>query len=124
MKKVLGCLLFGLSMISYAQDNLILNVASDDPSFEVVLPSNPTTGFQWSVIRFDKTFLTLSNSVYEKPKNNLIGAGGQMHFRFALQQGKSYPKSTEIVLKYARSWEASGATVKKVTVNFVKNGGI
>lgn len=98
-----------------------MQVNVNNPNFVVTLPSNPTTGFQWQVVNFDKNLLILSNSTYENPKTKLIGAGGQMHFTFALQKGKSYPESTVIVLKYARPWEPETATVKKIKVNFVKN---
>jgi inhibitor of cysteine peptidase len=121
MKTVIsGLLLLGFSMMAYANDNLTLNVNVDKPGFEVTLPANPTTGFQWSVVHFDKNLLTLSSSNYERPNTNLIGAGGQMHFTFMLQKGKSYPERTEIVLKYARSWEPESATEKNVVVNFIK----
>lgn len=123
MKIVFGCLLLGSSMMVYANENLTLDVLTNSSSFEVMLPANPTTGFQWSVVRFDKNLLILSKSSYERPKTNLIGAGGQMHFIFTLQKKQGYPASTEIVFKYARSWEPASATVKNVTVNFVKTGG-
>ncbi len=123
MKTVLGLLLLSFSMMIHADDNLTMNVNVNDPSFIVTLPANPTTGFQWSVVRFDNDLLTLRSSAYERPKTNLIGAGGQMHFTFARQKGKSYPDSTVIVLKYARSWEPDTATLKSIKVNFIKTDG-
>lgn len=77
MKRVLGCLFFGISTMSYANDNPTLNVNVSSPSFEVTLPANPTTGFQWSVVQYNKKLLTLSNSSYEQPKTKLMGAGGK-----------------------------------------------
>ncbi|MCW8443980.1 protease inhibitor I42 family protein [Fluoribacter gormanii] len=123
MKTVLSLLLLGFSTTIQANNNLSMNVNVNDPSFVVTLPANPTTGFQWSIVRFDKDILTLRSSTYERPKTNLIGAGGQMHFTFAKQKGKNYPESTIIVLKYARSWEPNTATLKSITVNFVKTDG-
>ncbi|CAM2993984.1 secreted protein [Legionella steigerwaltii] len=123
MKTALGLLLLSCSMMASANDNSTMEVNANNPNFVVSLPANPTTGFQWKVVHFDKNLLTLSSSTFERPKTNLIGAGGQMHFTFALQKGKSYPASTVIVLKYARSWEPETATVKKITVNFVKTDG-
>ncbi|ARB91686.1 protease inhibitor I42 family protein [Legionella longbeachae] len=122
MKRVLSCLFFGISTMSYANDNPTLNVNVSSPSFEVTLPANPTTGFQWSVVQYNKKLLTLSNSSYEQPKTKLMGAGGQMHFIFTLQKGVNFPQSTEIQLKYARSWEPSSATLRNIKVNFVKTG--
>ncbi len=110
-------------MMTYANDKLTLDVNVSSPNFEVTLPANPTTGFQWSVVHYNKKLLTLSNSYYEQPKTKLIGASGQMHFIFTLQKGKNYPASTDILFKYARSWEPSSATTRNIKVNFVKADG-
>lgn len=123
MKTVLGCLFFSVSMMTYANDNLTLDVSPNSSSFEVTLPANPTTGFQWSIVHYDEKLLTLSHSSYENPKTKLIGSGGQMHFIFTVQKRKSYPEHTNILFKYERSWDPSGTSMKNVTVNFVKTGG-
>lgn len=119
MNAFLGFLLLGFSMMTYAGDDLSINVHVKDPSFIITLPANPTTGYQWSVVHFDKNLLVLSSSKFAKPKTNLIGAGGQMHFVFTLKKSKHYPASTQIKFKYARAWELKSAIVKNVTVNFV-----
>lgn len=120
MKALLGCVIFSFALISCASNGLSLNVDANASSFVVTLPANPTTGFQWSVVRFDKNLLKLTSSTFEKPKTNLIGAGGQMYFTFSLQKGKSYPVSTKIQFKYARSWEPGSGEMKNVTVHFIK----
>lgn len=121
MNRVLGFLLLGFSLIANAGTNLELNVDAKQSSFVVTLAANPTTGYNWSVLEFDKNLLTLTSSQYQKAKNKLIGAGGQMLFTFALNKGKSYPHSTSMTFKYARSWDANSATLQKVTVNFTRN---
>ncbi|HAT1797296.1 TPA: protease inhibitor I42 family protein [Legionella pneumophila] len=118
MKKLLSGLLMGFSILACANNDVVINVSSKDPSFIVSLAANPTTGYQWSVVKFDKNLLTLSNSIYEKPKTNLIGAGGKMLFIFNLNKGKTYPAQTKMVFKYARSWEPESGTIKNVTINF------
>ncbi|KTD67666.1 secreted protein [Legionella santicrucis] len=123
MKIIFGCLFLSFSMMTYANDNLTLDVNVSSPNFEVTLPANPTTGFQWSVVHYNTKLLTLSNSSYERPKTKLIGASGQMHFIFTLQKGKNYPASTDILFKYERSWEPSSATMRNIKVNFVKTDG-
>lgn len=120
MKMLLSWLLMGFSVLSYANNDVVMKVSSKDPSFVVSLAANPTTGYQWSVVKFDKNLLTLSNSIYEKPQTNLIGAGGKMLFIFNLNKGKTYPAYTKMVFKYARSWEPDSGTIKKVTINFVE----
>ena len=119
MNILLGVVLLGFSIIANAGDDLSMNVNSSDTSFVVKLASNPTTGYQWKVVQFDKDLLTLSSSQYQRPQTNLIGAGGQMFYTFTLNKGKSYPKKTKMVFKYERSWEPNSGMVKNVTVNFV-----
>lgn len=106
-----------LSLIGHT-DSLTVNVNKKHTSFVVNLAANPTTGFQWTVVSYDKTLLTLSDSRYQKPNTQLIGAGGHMLFTFTLNKGKAYPKSTDLVFKYARPWEKSSGTLQNVTVNF------
>lgn len=120
MKIILGCLLLSLSIIANAGDDLSMNINSNETSFVVTLSANPTTGYQWSVVQFDKSLLTLSSSQYQRSQTNLIGSGGQMLFTFTLNKGKSYPSKTTMQFKYARSWEHNSGSVKNVTVNFVK----
>lgn len=119
MKGFLSCLLWGFSILVYASDELSMDVSVKDSSFVIILDANPTTGYQWSVVQYDKNLLTLTASNFEKPKTTLIGAGGQMHFTFALQKNKTFPANTEIKLKYARSWEPKSATFQNVKVNFI-----
>lgn len=121
MKLLLSYLLLAMSLIACANNDQSLNVSIKKSSFVVSLPANPTTGYQWSVVEFDKNLLTLSSSHFENTKTDRIGAGGQMHFIFLLKPSKNYPNNTEIKLNYARPWEKNSGTAKSVTVNFVKN---
>lgn len=117
MNKVLGlclCFLMGLST-AHAQ---ALTISSDQRQFTIPLAANPTTGYQWSIVTYDKQLFTLKNATYQSPKTKLIGAGGTMLFTFALNKGQSYPKTTKMVFNYARSWEQGKGTVKTVTLNF------
>lgn len=118
MNRFLGSLLLIFSICAQANDNLSLSVSPSQNSFVVKLKANPTTGFQWNVIQFDKQLMSLTSSQYQKPQSNLIGAGGQMLFTFTLNKLKNRPEKTNIVFKYARSWEPDGSTIKKVTIHF------
>ncbi|RUR12364.1 protease inhibitor I42 family protein [Legionella sp. km772] len=120
MKFLTSFTLMIASIFAHADDSISMTVPKNQPSFVVNLAANPTTGFQWSVVHFDKDLLALSSSVYQQPDTKLIGAGGRMLFTFSLNKGKAYPQSTELTFKYARPWEKDGsATVQKVTVKFV-----
>jgi inhibitor of cysteine peptidase len=123
MNILLGYVLLAFSIIANAGsagDDLTMNANSSQSSFVVQLAANPTTGFQWQVVNYDKKLFSLISSHYQKAQTNLIGSGGQMQFTFTLNKGKSYPEKTKMLFKYARSWEPETSTLQKVTVNFVK----
>jgi inhibitor of cysteine peptidase len=120
MKLMLSGFLFLLSMSTYAVDSVLIMVDPTHPQFVVSLPSNPTTGYQWSVKNYDKNRLTLLTSRYVGPKTKRIGAGGVMTFTFAPMMGKSFPKQTLMVFTYARPWDPSSGTQKKIRIHFVK----
>jgi inhibitor of cysteine peptidase len=124
MKLLTGLAMMMFAVLAHADDPMSMNVSKDQSSFVVNLAANATTGFQWSVVEFDKDLLTLSSSVYQRPDTKLIGAGGRMLFTFSLNKGKTYPKTTDLSFKYARPWEKEDTgTVQKVTVNFIEPNG-
>lgn len=106
------------SWLVYAQKTQILHVSRVTPVFDVILPANPTTGYQWTVNHFDALRFKLTSKHFVSPQSKLIGAGGQMVFSFQLQKGKSYPKQTELSFRYAQPWNPPSATTTKVTVIF------
>ena len=118
MKLMLGCLLSLCSLFAYSADTLTINAKSNQ--FVVTLPSNPTTGYQWTATRYNKNLFHLLTSRYKAPQSKLMGAGGQMTFTFALNKGKSYPQQTPMVFTYARPWESKNGTVKPITIRFIK----
>lgn len=120
MRTILGSLLlfWGALATAAASDPMTVNVDPKQSKFQVTLSSNPTTGYQWTVTKYDKSLLQLVPSQYIAPQSKLIGAGGQMMFTFELVGGKTYPASTTINFKYARPWEPENGSSKTVTVNF------
>ncbi|MFW2570602.1 protease inhibitor I42 family protein [Legionella sp. 29fVS95] len=121
MKILLGSLLlFFMGLVNAGEDSMSVNIDPNQTQFTITLPANPTTGYQWTVKKYDKSFLQLITSHYISPQTNLIGAGGQMQFKFELVKGETYPKNTIMQFKYARPWEPESGTLKNVTVNFQK----
>ena len=120
MRVVLGWLLLLCASCLSAADTLTLNIDPTHSQFVVALPSNPTTGYQWTVTSYDKTILQMTSSHYVAPQTKRIGAGGQMIFTFAPVKGKAYPQSTKMSFTYARPWQPKRGTLKEVTVNFTK----
>lgn len=119
MNIIFGCLLLGISFMANAEEDFSMDVANNVTSFEVTLAANPTTGFQWTLVEYDKNLLTLTDSEFERPETKLIGAAGEMVFVFTLNKGKTYPKMTKILFKYARAWEKDTGKEQTVIVNFV-----
>lgn len=119
MKRLSVVLLCLCSWLAYAADNVLVHVKRSDSSFVIHLPANATTGYQWNVVRFNKALLDLKSHQYTAPQSKVMGAGGEASFTFLLQHAKSLPKSTELVFRYARPWEAaSSGKLTKVTVVF------
>lgn len=118
MKWFLGFLGFVCSCSLYAAETETIKVYKKNPSFEVRLKANPTTGYTWSLVYFDKKLLHLTSSEYQAPKNHLMGAGGEMLYVFKVKKRSSYPGTTSLIFKYGRSWEQD-AIEKKITVQLL-----
>jgi inhibitor of cysteine peptidase len=117
MKYLYLMLLLLTTELFAAKDNTI-TLTPNQSSFTISLPANATTGYQWSVVTYDQQLFTLENSQYQKPNSNLIGAGSTMMFTFSINPNTKHPKTSKIVLKYARPWGKEGRTSKEITVNF------
>ena len=109
-------LLFSLNAQA-ADNNMTLSIPKQQKQFQIALPANPTTGFQWTIKDFDKQLLRLKKSEYNAPVAKRMGAGGKMVFTFERIKD-TFPKQTEIVFQYARSWESKDSTLKRVTIEF------
>ena len=72
--------------------------------FSVELSGNPTTGYEWTVVRIDADFVRLEESSYDSD-SSAIGSGGTYVFRFeTLQAGE-----TTLAFAYRRSWETTAS---------------
>ena len=99
-----------------AADPITMTVVKGSSQFVVTLPANPTTGFQWTVVNYDKSKLQLTGLQYVAPKTTRIGAGGHAQFSFKLLKSVVYPSTMIIQFKYARAWEKKAGIVQSVTV--------
>ncbi len=104
-----------------AGDIITISADKNNKEFIVSLPANPTTGFQWTLVNYDKKILHTVNNHYTPQKTKLMGSGGEMAYTFALNKGKSYPETTKMTFRYARSWEITGSSMTTVLVFFTKN---
>lgn len=94
-----------------------IKVLSTAPEFTIRVNSNPTTGYSWSVKKYDLQLLTLVSNQFFPPNSNCIGASGYESWTFkANSTAFIQPISTLIEMKYARSWDKQGGNVTKFTV--------
>lgn len=118
MKLLLSIFLLCFTSVTHAADELTVNVQANENQFQIILPSNPSTGYQWVLSQYDKDLLTLISSNYTANKTNLIGSGGIMSFKFKLINGVKRPSNTLLSFQYSRPWEEAKGTLKNVNVIF------
>ena len=122
MKKI-GLVLFSAwvcfcSFTAMAAKEITLHVNASALEFQIVLPANRTTGYVWTLEKYNKKRFHLKESHYRAPNSKLMGAGGEMVYVFQLKKEQSNPKKTYVKLKYAQPWKKSSAIVTMVTVIF------
>ena len=91
-----------------------VNFSTDDP-FEIVLPGNASTGYTWQVMPFDSAVIKQVGKPEFKPKDDRIGAGGEITFKFqTIADGQ-----TDLLLVYRRGWEENEPAAKKFEMKIV-----
>jgi inhibitor of cysteine peptidase len=84
---------------------------------EIVLKSNPTTGFQWTVVSLDSSILTHIGTEYKAANTarNIVGSGGRSTFHFkATKAGK-----TDLKLIYHQPFEKDTPPVKTFELSVI-----
>jgi inhibitor of cysteine peptidase len=91
-------------------------VKKSEPVFTIILQSNPTTGYSWSLKNYDPNIiLPLSRKFYPSTSKGLVGAPGYEKWTFRVKAGGfTVPQLTSITLIYLRPWEEQGVQ----TINF------
>ncbi len=88
-------------------------VKKSNPVFEIVLQSNPTTGYSWLLKNYDSNLIIPVAHKFFSPENKkLAGAPGYEKWVFQVKPtGFVVPQLTSISLIYMRPWEEQGAQV-------------
>ena len=123
MKTILGLLCFGLSVANAA------SLVFDNPSkpmvlpkgttqFEIVLKSNPSTGYAWFLTNYNATLIKpISWQYHAITDKKRIGAPGESVWTFAVLSGADVvPQSTTLSFEYVRPWENASTTPTVVVV--------
>lgn len=115
---VLGFCLLTYLVLANASDSITIEVNSEQAPILITLPANPSTGYEWNIVNYDKSLLQFVRKEYLAPKARLIGAQGQMSFVFSVIRDKHVPRSTTLIFKYAQPWKPEVGTLKKVIIQF------
>jgi len=77
----------------------------------VVLPGNPSTGYEWELAETDASLLPLIDSSFAQ-HSDMPGSGGEYRFKFkAIASGRVHLR-----LVYKRPWETQVAETFEVTI--------
>lgn len=109
-----------LSMNAFSLPKHMVLHAKSCAQFVVSLPANATTGFQWSLLDYDKERFRFEKDIYTPSKPEMPGAPGEHVFYFSLKKQQICPKKTKLCFRYSRAWEQETATYTSVIVRFSK----
>ena len=83
--------------------------------FTIELQSNPSAGYRWHLLYFNKSILKLFSSEFASMPTNQIGDAATQRFSFeATEEG-----TTSIKLIYKRSWERETVKSNEFFVNVI-----
>ena len=98
-----------------AGDNLKTAVVYKGQLFTIQLDSNPTTGFDWHLVKINNKYVKQVASGYNQSSTKLVGAGGQRWFKLKLVAvGR-----TSLTLSYYRIWEGPQKAVNNYALNLL-----
>lgn len=90
-------------------------VLAPERSFEIVLPSNPTTGYSWTVTIEDVHVVQNVSHEYVADRSNRVGVGGNTTWSL---QTRSAGK-TAVTYLYQKSWEKDVAPTRTVVFTII-----
>ena len=90
---------------------------SDDHMLVIMLPSNPTTGWDWAYQEDATGMITLVDEEYVPTDDRLEGAGGTTTFQFKVEQ----PGTAVLMFNYSNLWEPDAAAEETYSVIVTAN---
>jgi len=85
---------------------------SDDHMIMVVLPSNPTTGWNWTYQEDVSGMVTLVSEDYAPTDDNLEGAGGYLTYQLKVEK----PGDAVLMFNYSNVWDPGAAAAESYSV--------
>lgn len=93
-------------------------VLSPGQTLSIVLPSNSSTGYAWTVGEFNEAIVSPAQPFGEHITNphpdGMVGVPGQTHYRFVAQA----PGQTTVVFKYGQAWDQAAEPADTATYRF------
>ena len=90
-------------------------VLSPGQTLSIVLPSNSSTGYAWTVGEFNEAVVSRAEPFGEHVTNphpeSMVGVPGETHYRFVAQA----PGQTTVVFKYGQAWNQSAEPADTAT---------
>lgn len=86
-------------------------VLSVGRTFEIVLPSNPTTGYTWTLVSDNPNVVAEQSNKYVSDVSGRVGVGGNTTWSL---KARSHGEAV-LVFTYQRPWEENVAPTKTVT---------
>lgn len=92
------------SQSTFSDPNKAIQVTKESPTFTLRLRSNPTTGYSWFLVSYDRDLITPISQKFT-PDTSKIGAPGVDIWTFKVNSGAFVvPQATQITLQYFRPW--------------------
>lgn len=120
-------LLFFFSLVSFSaiwsqeiftQIDKPIRVSSENPTVTIQLAANQTTGYQWTLLKYNENFVKSVEYQYIPSNSRLLGAPGIAQFKVTLTP-TAFTAKNQIILNfiYKRPWEKKPGQSKKVILN-------
>lgn len=105
MKKASVCIFCAIITLA-----ILLCGCGKEDKYVFTLKGNPTTGYEWTVMEYDKSVVSIESSYETRPHAPaMAGVGGEYTFTVTpLQAGE-----TDVVLLYMRAWEGAENAIKR-----------
>ena len=98
--RLLSAIVLGLSLwgLACAGTRPVVVVPPKQATFAVALPANPTTGYQWTVVTYDKTKLVLLGQKYPIQAPNIDRGRRRNVFLFQVPRVKSHAPAYDFTI--------------------------
>lgn len=96
---------------------IVCAVKPSTPTVTIRLPANPSTGYQWVLINYDRSLMAPPTSRFVSGRD-LPGAPGYAVWQFKFHKTAfTASQKTVVILEYKRPWEKLAGKKQIITIN-------